>query len=359
MQRITDTNHIFTGSEPKFNNHVLSKLLLIQTLNWYSQNKTSKDAEKYAVDFFKKTHKFEANDFLRSQCATFGYCCRIVTNGGILEGHSKEWFDATVKQVLDSRKRTKKQTVQQTPTTTVNIQDRIQEKASEIIADLEGLLDDYILSEFKTTPSPFSVMQDRAKGVHVTKISEHFKKRRTQFDDALNTTDKYVKEAYSCFGKNDLKKIIAFFDQILIDCRKITDDVKSTRKPRKRKQKTPQQIVSKLKYLKEFEELNLKSVDPAQIVGCSQLWVYNVKYKKLGCYIANDSDGLSVKGCTILNYNQDKSVQKNLRKPKDVLTQVLSSGKITLRNLLSSIKSVENKLNGRVNEETIILRIIK
>jgi hypothetical protein len=94
-------------------------------------------------------------------------------------------------------------------------------------------------------------------------------------------------------------------------------------------------------------------------VGCSQLWVFNTKSRKLGVYNADDSGGLSVKGSTIINYKQDTSAQKTVRKPEALLPEVLKAGKISLRKILPGINSVEQELTGRINDDTILLRVIK
>ena len=138
----------------------------------------------------------------------------------------------------------------------------------------------------------------------------------------------------------------------------MNESIKS-RKPRQRKQKSPEQLVSKLKYLDKFEELKLESVSPKDIIGALQLWVYNTKSRKLGCYNAEDAGGLSVKGSTILNFNESKSTHKKLRKPEVTVPQVLNGGKVYLRNALDEIKAVASPLNGRLNTDTILLRTIK
>jgi hypothetical protein len=132
-----------------------------------------------------------------------------------------------------------------------------------------------------------------------------------------------------------------------------------TRKPRKRKVKSPDELVSKIKYCKDFAELKLVSVKPTDIIGAMQLWVYNTKNRKLGCYHAEDAGGLSVKGSTILNFNETKSVQKTLRKPAEMLPEVLKGGKVFLRNVIESIRAVESGLTGRLNDDIILLRTIK
>ena len=76
-------------------------------------------------------------------------------------------------------------------------------------------------------------------------------------------------------------------------------------------------------------------------------------------YHAEDAGGLSVKGSSIVNFSESKSVQKTLRKPDAMIPEVLKGGKVFLRNVLDGIKAVESKLNGRINADTILLRVMK
>ena len=69
--------------------------------------------------------------------------------------------------------------------------------------------------------------------------------------------------------------------------------------------------------------------------------------------------GLSVKGTTLQGYNPDESVQKKLRKPDEILPQVLSGGKRVMKKLMSEINSKESLIpNGRINGDTILLRVL-
>jgi hypothetical protein len=111
--------------------------------------------------------------------------------------------------------------------------------------------------------------------------------------------------------------------------------------------------------LPEFKELNLTSVKTIDIIGCMALWVYNTKTRKLGVYHAEDAGGLSVKGSSILNFVESKSIQKKLRKPETMLPEVLNGGKVFLRNVMDSIRAVDSKLTGRINKDTILLKVVK
>ena len=242
----------------------------------------------------------------------------------------------------------------------ISIQDRIREKSQECIGELEGQLDDYIASDYKIDASPYGIMHTmNIKSVHVSRIVDVFKRRRIEFDAVLNTDDKELKEAYSNFTKPQLKKMIAYFDQVILDCQKVSGESTKSRKPRKRKEKSPDQLVSKVKVCVEFKELNLKSVDTKQIIGATQLWVYNTKTRKLGVYHAEDAGGFQVKGTSLTNFSETKSIQKKLRKPEVSLPEVLQAGKVTLRNYLDGIRAVEGVLNGRLNADTILLRVMK
>jgi hypothetical protein len=215
-------------------------------------------------------------------------------------------------------------------------------------------------SAFKANVSPYAIMHTLdIKGIHANRVIDAFKIKRQEFDVVMNTDDKELKEGYSNFKKIELKKLVAYCDQVIMDGLKIAGAATKSRKPRKRKEKTPDQLVAKMKLCVEFAELNLKSVKPREIIGAMALWVYNTKTRKLGCYHAEDAGGFSVKGTSLTNFNETKSVQKKLRKPETTLPEVLNGGKVYLRNAMDNIRAVESALTGRINDDTILVRCIK
>ena len=114
--------------------------------------------------------------------------------------------------------------------------------------------------------------------------------------------------------------------------------------------------MEKVKYLKAFDELKLVSIAPENVVGAMVVWVYNTKYRKLGKYVASTREGFAFKGTTLQKFDETQSVQKKLRKPEEVVGRCLTGGKIVLRKLLDEIKTNEQPMTGRFNEDTIILR---
>jgi len=359
VKRILDANQHFVGTEPKFTGEV-DKMQLIKFLNWYAQNKNKSDADRYGHAYLKKVYKLDASEELKEYTTTFGFLCRLITNGVKLPESNRKWFDDTIatlkKKVAFRKKQESKEPIKKIK---VSVRDHLNEKVSEIIGDLEGSIDDYILSKYKETPSPISIMQDRAKGMHANLIIAHFRKRRQEFDNVINTKDAQIVEGYSNFKKLHLKKLIAYCDLIITDAMLIVGNSKKTRKPRKRKQKEPDQLVSKVNVCAEDKDLGLKSIDAKHIIGASQIWVYNVTKRKLGCYHAGDAGGLSIKGNTIQNFDSVKSVQKTVRKPNLVVPEIVSEGKVFLRSVLDAINSVPQVMSGRLSKDIILLRAIK
>jgi hypothetical protein len=87
--------------------------------------------------------------------------------------------------------------------------------------------------------------------------------------------------------------------------------------------------------------------------------VFNVKTRKIGKYVAQEARTLTVKGTTIQDFDTGLSIAKTLRKPDTQLTEFNKCTKVQLRKYLDKINSVDVKLNGRINADTVLLKAIK
>jgi len=234
MVRITDVNQKFAGAEPKFST-TLEASEFTQTLNWYAQNKVKKDSQKYAQTFFKKKHKVDISGALKMEPSTFGFLCRIISNGGTLPAEHKTWFEEKEKELLQKAKNVVV-IVDDTPSNVINIQERIKQKASECVGELEGQIDEMILSDFQVIPEPYGIMHTMGiKSPHASKINAYFEKEKKRYSEVLTTTDKLLKEGYSNFNKTEIKKIITYCDRVIAAGKKIQGDSRKTRKPRRKK----------------------------------------------------------------------------------------------------------------------------
>jgi hypothetical protein len=102
------------------------------------------------------------------------------------------------------------------------------------------------------------------------------------------------------------------------------------------------------------------STPPAQIVGAQGVVVFNVKTRKIGYYIAKTSAGLNVRGTSLVDFTE-KSTQKTLRKPPEQIKEFKEQNtqKRFETWFAKNVKTTETVLNGRFNEDTIILKVYK
>ena len=238
----------------------------------------------------------------------------------------------------------------------ISIQDRLQGKVEDYISAVEGQVDDFIDSDYKMKYDVYNHMLEiGCKAAHARKMRPFYVDCYNELVDVYNKDDEYYLEAWSHLKPKYHKKMMDFYGIIVDDLDRIIKNSTAQRKPRKKKTLSATRLVKTLKYQQEFTELKLVSVNPEKIIGANELWVYNTRYKTLGVYHAvNTVRGLSVKGCTIQHFDEDTSVQKTARKPKDILSVL---NKRSLKKQLNNMKTKEQTMTGRINAQTILLGV--
>jgi hypothetical protein len=242
------------------------------------------------------------------------------------------------------------------------IQERLRDVAVRMTEELEDAYTSFQEDPDSFNPKAFKVLNllkgKQAKAAHARIIKDFYASDLAEIEEALLGKDEQLKEGYSHLSKTQMKKLAEFLKEIDGACTMLMQEAKVNKKPRATKAKPKEKIVEKLKYLKSDEALKLVSVNPADIVGAKELWVFNTKTRKLGKYVAADFSDLSVKGTSVTGFSEMLSVQKTLRKPAEQIKEFKAAGKVALRKFLEDIKSVDIKLNGRINEDTILLKVV-
>ena len=62
-------------------------------------------------------------------------------------------------------------------------------------------------------------------------------------------------------------------------------------------------------------------------------------------------------GQRFIESDEFKSIQKTLRKPEEKLKEFKAAGKVQLRKFLDDINATDTKMNGRINEDTMLLKV--
>lgn len=365
----------YTGSEPvwdteraramddeTFDNH------LRKSFYYYNYYFTQKDTKKYVTEWMKNSHEFSKEEIKsferspdRSVPMTVHSLIMAHRAGMPLRERHIAFIDLEIERAItrgDTDIAEEVVVEEKAKVHVPTIQDRLNEKTAETIGELEGHYDEF-LKNAKYTFKPYDFLTaNNVPQSQLTKYEAVFQARFAELAQAFERADEQLTEGYGHYRAADYKRIMAFIDQILNDIIQYRGVKKATKKVRAPKSVSKEKVVAKLKYAREDKSMRLVSVNPVDIVGAQELWVYNTKTRKLGRYVADSLKGpLTVKGTTIIGYDEAKSVTKTLRKPEEKLKEFARATKVELRKFLDAIKATETRLNGRINAETVLLRV--
>ena len=243
-----------------------------------------------------------------------------------------------------------------------SIQDRVREAAYRMTEEIEDAIESFQTDPENFDPKAFKMLNllkgKEVKAAHARIIKGFYSRDLAELEElASGKADEQLREGYSHRSRKQIKTLIAFYQEIMMACDMLAQEAKVNRAPRKTKAVSKDKLISKLKYMKTNEPLKLVSVNPVDIIGAGELWIYNTKSRKLGKYVAAEFNTLGVKGTSITGFDEFKSICKTLRKPEDKLKEFKAAGKIALRKFLDDINATDTKLNGRINEEIILLKV--
>jgi len=363
----------YTGSEPEWPSGAEEwpseefDHLLRKSFYYYNYFYEQKDCKPHFIEWMKSS-QFD-RDVVRivekssDKMLPMTACSLIMAHrrGMPLLPRHIEFLTKTIDRIVD---RDDPDVVEQTKTATPEqvalrptIQDRLNEKTSEQLGEFEGELDNIYQKKDSKFKAYDYLTANNVPQSQLNKFESVFRKHRNELESAQSKQDEQLVEGYKFLKSADFKRIIGWIDQVLSDIEQYRGVKKATKKVKAKKAPSKDKLVSKLKYAKEDKTLKVVSINPADIIGASELWIYNNKTRKLGKYVAASYQTLTVKGTSIVGYDTDKSVSKTLRKPEEQLKDFAKAGKVALRTYLKDIKAVEVKLNGRIGPDVLLLKV--
>lgn len=383
--------------------------------SYYNQNYKSSDLVDYVYEWMGKQDEYKRPDIRAAKAAkrnsimpNLGITARMLTMGMPVEhkAYSDWWvslagtsdtpprpFDEYLREKIalavaegeEILKTAKQEDKEKSKAYVPSIQERMRETCVEMSVEIEEFLDN-LVRKFDSKQvkdfDPVSILRKlQAKPGHVRIIRKWYEGEHQEFYELNNlpTAAKIkkmsaeeqdmiaqLKEGYSHIDKKQAKEWLTVYDKILNACDIVEKEAKTQRAPRKVKAKSPEDLVKKMKFKSSDVELGIASVPPAKLIGANIAVVFNTKNRKLGIYYASNVDpkglqragsGFSVKGTTLVGYNEERSTQKTVRKPADVLKQVKKTTRAKTEKIYGGLTTTETKLNGRFNDETVLLAV--
>lgn len=322
-------------------------------LNWYNTMCDTDDAREYITEYLtKRNRKAEVKLLAKlDNCwvpTTVAWRCRLINRGNEVP-HENDFLETELTKALA---RVQKEETPKNDQNGPSIQDRMRERQSEIIADIEELID---------SGAEFSLYDWlKAQNIPATycpAIIMYYAPCLDELIEAYEGKDEQLKEGYKYLGKKGLKDRIMFFNKLLEDAKRYGDVTKKTRAPRKPRAVSMDKKLKHFKCQKEDNTYKIASVNPEKIIGAQELWTFNTKYKIVTVFRAIDRGGLQINRSSITGYDETTSLSKSVgRKPEVVLDKLQKGSKIVLRKLMDELKT-DKPLQTRINENTVLMKV--
>lgn len=348
----------YMGEEPTFpTDKQLTDQEYSSALSWYNYMCSRSDSREYLETYLKNTNRLIDLKNLKSVpdnkfIEHTGWIARMLSRGVPLTKRSYNHMNLKLVEMLkhSTGKEEKVETKK-----VINIQDRIKEKVSNFI----GLFDEEIDRSGYTISMYEMLEKHEIQPTLANRVAEFFKPIADEAQELLKKDcNPQLKEGFNHLTKEQIKQRAAFYRSILDDCDRYAGNVKKQKQQRTPKPMTAEKKLKHFKFMRESKEHKLVSINPEKILGCQELWTFNIKYNTLTRFIALDRGGLDVDRMTITKYNGDtKTYKLTSKKIKDTLETILSGGKRILSKTLAELKEFP-VLQERINENVILLKVV-
>ena len=351
----------------------LVEMKVYTNLRIYNYFYDHKDAFKWAEEWVKKNRGQDLSDFKASEDwrvnTTLGGLCKMHLAGAPFDEKRMAWVNAGIDAAVKAGKENKRIEASLSTKPAKTSADVLADKIHDFIAEVEAVIDDYHNPKILLDAENYSVYNElkkiNAPKPLAQKVYDYYKPLYDEIEELVTKKTPDLVEGYKHLKTTKEKKdYLAFIKNIIDDCQKFLNaatasKVRKPRQPRAKKKVPIEKLIARVKYQKESAEYKLTSVDPAAIVGATEVYLFNTKYRHLIQLVASSVDGFSIKGTTVTNMREESSWKKTLRKPEDVLKEIGGTTKARASKLFLDLKTKASPANGRLNEETIILKVYR
>ena len=336
-------------------------------LNWYSYIVESKDCRAFLNDWFKgdkvklKTLSKIPDKLLPR---TYANTARIAMRGFPVNDVHKSRIWEKVQEIANARIKLEEDDTTSEPVVRVVKKPLI--ATNFIVSDVNDEIENLIIGEDTRNISqilmPYRMLDkhyleciDKIEPI-IAEFSGVLEARRTH-KSKLTDDQSQLLEAYSHLtGMKIVKDIVRLLESYVNDLKK-SHVSKQVAKVRKKKPKDKTKLIRNVKFLKEDTALGVVSVDPINLLNCSEVWVFDTKTRKLSKYYSPVGGGITVKGASLVGYEESMSSCRLLRKPEVQIKEFSDLKKNDLTKWYSAVKSKSAPVRARLTATSLILKV--
>jgi len=341
---------------------------LSEALNWYSRAKSCDDALRYMVEWagengykdwqiklLKRSPKF----FIPN---SYGWIARMDLNGIQLERKYISRLQSWIKRGMDQAKyiadlkqceeKTKEKSDKKS--FAVLIKEGIDEKASQIMSEIDGWVDDFEDDNYSGEYDLFKFLEGtKAKPKHVEIVVDRLGVYMAEFYCVKEGLDKDFCEAYSHLKPQQINSLLLFFESLKNQAEQFVKIHKSKKGPKKG---TKYRNIGKLVEKLETVDIgDVKSLEKTKIIGAKELWAVTPK-GDIKRFLSESVSGFSLSGSTLKNVTSMEWYKCSMRGKvgKENFTKFILNG-LPKRGLTKALKefSPVDKVNYRIHKHLI------
>lgn len=328
--------------------------VLGQCLNWMSQEFRTPHLKGFAIEWAEdKGYDIDAlENATEYSFMGVGNYAFILLQGGELDDRLSTKFIAGMKKAEEEGKGKKK--VVEAKEKITKVVRNIPLEYAEDVQDLVILeqADDETVSDLLMN-SPMNMVEMGA-----------FAKRVEEFVADWFDNDPQCVEMREIAGEERVAYMRQTYTNVIKIAGMMVENLKAAKKSSKKKGYAEMRAEKKVKNVRTKKidtNYNLISLPAEEILGAKIMVVFNTKNRRVGYYVASDDQGLSVKGATIQGFDESKSFSRITRNPDRDLPHIRNAKnerRVEVM-LVETIKGVQHKVNGRLNSDTVILKVFK
>lgn len=341
-----------------------------ETLRHYGYFYDRKDYTAWATTWMKANRPADIEDFKCAEdwrsSSTMSSLMRMQSLGCNLSDSGLAFIDKSIEEVLQAGRLNKKEeshvvvdldapkAIRKTPV------ELLRDKTSLVIGEIEGFVDDYTTGTLDKDFSLYNFMKiQNCAGQTTRDIIAYYKGVQEELRELVEDKTPDLVEGYSNMTPKQQKDFYNFVTALVTDAEKFLTGKNATRKPRAKKITPATKQVEKVIYQKENPEFKVTSTPPVNIIGAMEVYLFNTKTRVIKYLACERREGFAVRGTTILHFDSEQSFKKKLRKPELTLTSLAKSTKAKALKELKALKTAQTPADGRINADTVILKVLK
>ena len=344
------------------------KFSMAEALNWYARAKSCEDAMKYLVEWAMENEYKDWQIKKLKKCPkyfipnAYGWIARMDMNGIPMKHKELSRMQAWIKRGIDQsdyiadlkeqEEKSKEPSTKKSFATL--IKEGIDEKASNIMSEIDGWVDDFIDDGFKGEYDLFTFLeQSNAKPKHVEIVTDRLGIYMAEFYLVQEGLDKDFCEAYAHLSKKQIIALLNFHENLKTQAEQFVKIHKSKKGPKKgTKYKNIGKLVEKLEVI---DIGDAKSIDKVKIIGAKEVWAVTPK-GDIKRFLSESVSGLSISGSTLKNVTSQEWYKAPLRSnsDKETFRKLLLKGvtRTGLKSVLKKFKTVDST-NCRIAKHLI------